>query len=137
MAERVLVTGGRDYTDRTNVFRVLTELHVSVGVECVIEGGASGADTLAREWARTHLPATGLITEPADWKKWGPSAGPRRNSLMLTYEPTLLVAFPGGRGTADMIAKARRAQVEVWCIDAPARSAVTPNSTSAKVGPGE
>lgn len=51
---------------------------------------------------------------PADWGSLGKAAGPIRNSLMLTEaNPSLVIAFPGGKGTADMISKARAAGVKV------------------------
>lgn len=40
--------------------------------------------------------------------------GPIRNSkMLLDGKPTLVVAFAGRRGTADMVQKARAAGVEV------------------------
>jgi predicted polyphosphate/ATP-dependent NAD kinase len=128
MGERVLVTGGRDYQDRATVYRVLDELHASRCIECLIEGGATGADTLAREWAKAHLAPENRIREDANWKKHGRAAGPIRNAEMLRHNPSLVIAFPGGKGTADMVAKARRAKVEVWTVAVPARSAVPQES---------
>jgi hypothetical protein len=52
---------------------------------------------------------------PADWRLHGRAAGPIRNTLMLVEgRPDLVVAFPGGQGTADMTKKALRAGVKVW-----------------------
>jgi hypothetical protein len=51
---------------------------------------------------------------PAQWDRYGEAAGPIRNAWMLEFgKPDLVVAFPGGRGTADMISKARKAGIEV------------------------
>ena len=50
---------------------------------------------------------------PADWEKWDTAAGPKRNQMMLDQKPDIILAFPGGRGTADMIARAEQAGVEV------------------------
>jgi predicted Rossmann-fold nucleotide-binding protein len=33
--------------------------------------------------------------------------------MLTDFKPDLVVAFPGGKGTADMIAKARRKKIEV------------------------
>ena len=120
MPERVIVCGGRDFQDRASVFSVLDQLHASSGIECLIEGGAEGADTFARDWAEAHLAPENRIREDANWTKYGKAAGPIRNSLMLTYAPTLVIAFPGHTGTADMVTKAKRKHVEVWSI-APVR----------------
>jgi hypothetical protein len=50
----------------------------------------------------------------ADWDGLGRKAGPIRNQRMLDEgKPDLVIAFPGGRGTADMVRRAREAGVEV------------------------
>lgn len=111
---RVLVCGGRDYDDSHRVYQVLDKLHAEAGIDIIIEGGAKGADRLAREWA-WHPYGCGMVeTFDADWEAHGTFAGPMRNKRMLEEGlPDLVIAFPGGRGTADMIRKARRAGVEV------------------------
>jgi hypothetical protein len=109
----ILVCGGRDYDDWRTVWRVLDGVANRFNVHVrIVHGGATGADQLAARWARE----TGqeAIAYPADWKAHGRAAGPIRNALMLEREkPDLVVAFPGGRGTADMVAKARAASVDV------------------------
>src|SRR5262249_48090233 len=49
--------------------------------------------------------------------QYGRSAGPRRNSEMLLKGPEMLLAFPGGKGTADMVDKAERYGLEILKID--------------------
>lgn len=47
-------------------------------------------------------------------QKYGKSAGPIRNQTMLDDgKPDLVLAFPGGRGTADMVAKAEKHGIPV------------------------
>lgn len=114
---RVLVCGGRDFNDRETVFHTLHELASEHGWLTIIEGGASGADKLAREWA--NLCWHGVITKPADWDRYGKGAGPIRNGQMLIGgKPDLVVAFPGGRGTADMVRQATNAGVKVMLVSA-------------------
>lgn len=121
MEMKVLVCGGRKYDDANTFFRVMDFLHettsgdgISPGFTLVIHGGAPGADSLADRWAR----ARGVPVEahPADWSL-GRSAGPARNRRMLARKPDLVIAFPGGRGTAHMVSIARKAGVEVWMAD--------------------
>jgi hypothetical protein len=108
---RLLVCGGRDYHDRDRLFGILSALNPAL----IIHGAARGADALADEWARSH--AVGIKSFPADWTLHGKSAGPRRNVLMLHEgHPTLVVAFPGGRGTEDMVRRALAAGVTVLRI---------------------
>jgi hypothetical protein len=109
---KVLVCGGRDYDDRDLVFIVLDRIHKETPIEFVIQGEASGADALAREWAIDRKVA--LIGCHADWAKHGRAAGPIRNQDMIDrWEPSMVLAFPGGRGTADMVRRARKAGVPV------------------------
>ncbi len=116
---RVLVTGGRAYADRDHVFATLDALHAERGIAALATGGAVGADRLADAWATVR----GIVHRryTPDWQQHGRAAGAIRNSEMLRgFAPDVVVAFAGGRGTADMVAKARRAGVEV--IEAGARS---------------
>jgi YspA, cpYpsA-related SLOG family len=109
---RVLVCGGRQFEDRDILSAALDHLSKDRGFSRVISGGALGADTLAEEWAETAgLPTT---VYHADWEKLGRKAGPIRNQQKLDESrPELLVAFPGGPGTADMVGRARAADIEV------------------------
>jgi hypothetical protein len=107
---RILVCGGRDYFEKEKVFDELNDIYDSVNhIECLIHGGAPGADSLAGEWARS-IPVQEHIFKP-DWGKHGMAAGPIRNSAMLAMNPDMVVAFPGGSGTADMVKKAIAARV--------------------------
>lgn len=109
---RVLVCGGRKYWNEEAVFSTLHGLAEKHGWLTVIQGGADGADLLAREWAQ--LCYHGLVTVRADWAAHGRAAGPIRNQQMLdSAKPDLVVAFPGGNGTADMVRRARAAGVPV------------------------
>ena len=105
---RVLVTGGRDYTDWPALVRVLNGL----GITELCHGAARGADKMAGSWARiAHIPVTAY---PADWDGNGKAAGPIRNRLMLDdFKPDLVVAFPGGKGTAHMVSIARKAGLPI------------------------
>lgn len=110
--KKVLVCGGRDYTDVTQLDMILTQLADNYNIECIIEGDAPGADRLAGSWARTH--AIPNFKYPADWDKYGKYAGPKRNKQMLQEaHPDLVVAFAGLKGTADMIKKAKTAGITV------------------------
>ena len=110
---RVLVCGGREYRDIERVYLVLDGIHAETAITCIIEGGATGADYLACRWsAARRLDQHARFN--ADWTLYGKSAGPRRNQKMIDEgKPDLVVAFPGGRGTADMIRRAKAAGITV------------------------
>jgi predicted Rossmann-fold nucleotide-binding protein len=112
---RLLVCGGRDYADARAVDAVLGTVLRHCGITVLIQGGADGADRLACDWARAH--GIEVLTFPANWQEHGRAAGPRRNRQMLKeVRPHGVVAFPGGRGTADMVRQARAAGLKVWQI---------------------
>jgi len=118
---RVLVCGGRDYADRQRVFEELYDTLPRIThddgnwlpVGTIIHGDCrSGADLWADEFAVVNW--TGLEVYPADWNAHGKAAGPIRNQRMIDEgKPDLVLAFPGGRGTADMVRRAREAGIEV------------------------
>jgi predicted Rossmann-fold nucleotide-binding protein len=109
---KMIVCGGRKYANFGAVFDALDEVLEAHSVGLVVHGDATGADRLAREWARRrNIPQKPY---PADWNRWGRAAGPIRNQKMLDREkPDLVVAFPGGAGTADMVNRARGAGLKV------------------------
>lgn len=114
---KVLVCGGREYWDAYRVFTVLDALHREVGITKIVNGDAPGADRLSSLWA--VLAGIAVDRYPALWEKDGRrAAGPIRNQRMLDQEqPDMVVAFPGGTGTADMVRKARRAGVTTREVD--------------------
>lgn len=95
---KVIVTGGRNYLDENKIFKTLDALNPTH----VIQGGATGADSLSLAWAqRTNKICT---TVYASWKEHGLSAGPRRNKYMIEEHPeAIILAFPGGKGTANCV----------------------------------
>lgn len=97
------VCGGREFADSFLVSRTL-DAHVRRGY-VVVHGGAPGADSLADSWARCW--GRGLIRVPALWESFGKCAGFRRNAIIAALPLRLLIAFPGGAGTADMVERAR------------------------------
>lgn len=111
----VLVCGGRDFTDVAGLRSALDRLRSEVPFARVIAGGARGADTFAAEWAVARGISADVFM--ADWEGMGSKAGPIRNQRMLDEgKPDLVVAFPGGRGTADMVRRAQEAGIEVILI---------------------
>lgn len=107
---RILVCGGRDFDNFFLVDQILDEYLEQR--PHIIQGGAKGADTNAKDYAEmNNLVCT---TYPALWNKYKNAAGPIRNQQMLDEgKPDLVVAFPGGKGTADMVKRARKAGVPV------------------------
>ncbi len=106
---RAIVCGGRDFADRQGLWDALESFQNSEGrVTALAHGAAPGADSMAAQWARDN--GVPVVAYPAKWKTEGRAAGPLRNQRMIDdFRPDVVLAFSGGRGTADMI---RRADVE-------------------------
>lgn len=105
---RVLVCGGRNYDN----YDIVSETLSKFTVDAVITGGCSGADALAERWARENNVAVLLF--PAQWDEHGRAAGPIRNQQMLDEgKPDLVLAFRGGKGTADMVRRAAKANIRI------------------------
>lgn len=109
---KVLVCGGRDFSDAAWLSVVLIEANKMRKINTIVHGAARGADSIAGAWAQLNS-----ITEeqyPADWKRDGKAAGPIRNIKMLAEsKPDLVIAFPGGKGTAHMVKIAREKSIPV------------------------
>lgn len=111
----VLVCGGCDYSDADRVFAVLDGIARQLGLDGstvrIVTGGAPGADALAERWARERrVPFRVYKLRKED----GRQAVARLNQRMLDENPVaMVVAFPGGRGTADMVRRADAARIEV------------------------
>lgn len=114
---RVLVTGSRHLTEdqAAHVQGVLQDVRFADLYKngrrpiVIVQGECpnGGVDLAAKQWAEQ---ADGATSEghPADWERHGKSAGPIRNSYMVSLGADLCLAFPatGSRGTWDCIRKA-------------------------------
>ena len=107
---KTIICGGRDYKFTAEDKMWLDDLAVSLPITEVVQGGASGADYEGKIWAIR----SGIRTAEfrANWKAHGKAAGPLRNAEMARYAEAC-IAFPGGRGTADMIRRAEARGLKV------------------------
>lgn len=105
---KLLVCGGRTFGD----YHALKAAIERIAPTSVAHGGAKGADALADRIARDlGIPVS---VHRADWHRYGRAAGMIRNGVMLAhYKPDVVLAAPGGPGTANMVARARQAGVAV------------------------
>lgn len=112
MKPRVAVTGGRNYRDADLVWASLDAVLKVAGPFELVHGGARGADSHADAWARDRLIQRDV--HKPDWANLGRAAGVLRNETMAASGIDLLVAFPGGRGTADMVRRCLDRGIPVW-----------------------
>lgn len=105
---KILICGDRKWSDKDKIKAELAQYDPADTI--VISGGAQGADTLA---AIVAFELGFRFKEfPAEWARYGKAAGPIRNQQMLDEHPEFVLAFHSNisesKGTADMIARARR-----------------------------
>jgi len=116
MSKVIAVTGGRHYKNRQLVYQTLDRLLPGHDTDAVIiHGGATGADSLAADWAHTRGVHTAVVD--ALWWKFDRSAGPIRNNIIAKLKPDILIAFPGGPGTGNMIRQAHEQGIMVERIE--------------------
>jgi hypothetical protein len=122
---RVLVTGGRTFQDTEWLWAGLDLLHdISGGITEIIEGGAPGADVRAGEWCQRRLGKQATVVE-AEWEKYSAGlkhgqknpAGAIRNNQMALMKPDVVLACPGGVGTAHMIKVAKQSGLRVVLLE--------------------
>ena len=100
---RVIVAGGRDFGDFELLYRKLdTYLANKLPEVTIVSGMARGADTLGVRYAQDR--GLDVAKFPAEWERYGKSAGYIRNQEMAK-EADALIAFWDGRsrGTKHMI----------------------------------
>lgn len=114
---RVLICGDRRWTDRERI-REYIQSRPNV-VTCVIEGEARGADRLARIVAMEL--GIEVQSVPADWRRYGRGAGPKRNQQMLDEgKPDEVCGFHDdiheSKGTRDMLRRAVAAGIKTLVV---------------------
>lgn len=120
---RVIICGGRNYDDADAIRRALDGLHRQSAITVLIHGSLPALGGPAEAWARDH--EVDVIRYPANWSKLGKLAETRRNSFMLAdSRADVVLAFPGGRHTADLVRTARESGMGVVVIAPSERDAV-------------
>ena len=104
---KVIIAGGRDFTDFGYVKGYMATLPPWLDVKEVVCGMAPGADECGHRWAQYNsIPVTKFY---ADWDKYGKRAGPLRNLQMAEYADGLIAFWDGkSPGTKDMIMQAQQ-----------------------------
>ena len=113
---RVIVAGSRGITSATLVYSHLDRILGDRPEITVISGTARGVDQLGEQWGmdRGH----DVERYPADWDRYGKSAGYRRNEVMAKNADALIAFWDrDSRGTKHMIDLAETYGLIVFVID--------------------
>ena len=112
---KVIIAGGRDFDDFNKLCQVCDEfLKDQKDIE-IVSGAYKGADLLGERYAaeRNHT----IKQFPADWRRYGKSAGLKRNNEMAAYADALIAFWDGeSKGTKHMIDLATQADLKVKVI---------------------
>ena len=103
---KVIIAGGREFKDFT-IIKKYCDIFLKDEIDIkIVSGGASGADYLGQLYAIGY--EYEIKTFPANWFKYGKSAGPRRNKEMAEYADMLIAFWDGeSKGTKNMIKTAK------------------------------
>ena len=119
---KILVCGDRLWMDRETIRCRLTDL-ARENIDgyrtwTIIHGAARGADSIAGEEGKKL--GFKVVEFPANWERYGKSAGPLRNLRMLMENPDLVIAFHDdlskSRGTAHTVRESRKRGIRVEVI---------------------
>lgn len=97
---KVIIAGTRSVNDYSLVVQAIERSGYTITE--VVSGCAAGIDRLGEQWARANnVPIKEM---PADWNRYGNSAGPQRNRAMAEYADAAIVVWDGkSRGSRNMI----------------------------------
>jgi len=111
---KIVVAGGRTYTNTGMVFICLEKI-VQKG-DVIISGHAKGVDMMGELYAQKNNLACEIY--PAEWDKYGRSAGPRRNEQMAQVADKVVVFWDfKSRGTKNMVDMAKKYKKELFIFD--------------------
>ena len=116
---KVVIAGSRGFSNYTllrdscnNFLREKKKTHNII----VVSGHAKGADTLGEKYANDN--SFELEIYPADWKKFGKSAGFRRNEQMANVADAVIAFWDGkSNGTKHMIETAEKNNLDLRVIN--------------------
>jgi len=126
----IVVTGSRTWRDKGLLVKTLDDLHVRYTVEGIIHGGATGADTMAGQWAQQRGLPEIIIPYASAYGKGG---GAVRNSWLLQFgAPDLVLAFPTAEsvGTWNCVTQAKQRGLNIRIIHEPAAPTTATEGTA-------
>ena len=119
---RMIVAGGRTFSDyealANSIEAYLRDSNITYDKLEIVSGGCTGVDLLGERFANER--GITVTRFPAEWKKYGRSAGIIRNQEMINYAADgtsrgILLAFWDGksRGTGYTVKQSKKVGIEV------------------------
>lgn len=117
--KKVIVSGSRNFNDTVFIYKKLDELlqqYKEFNEVEIVEGGCRGVDLIAKQYAIDNN--LSYKEFPADWNRYGKSAGMISNSDMAQYADALIAFYDGkSRGTGGMIRIAKGKGLPVHIVN--------------------
>ena len=112
MSIRLAIVGSRSFHNYTRLCQVVDRISKKSKIDCIVSGGAFGADSLAKRYAQKK--GITYVEFLPEWRKDGKydaSAGKRRNTDIINAADYVIAFWDGAStGTKDSINKARTAK---------------------------
>lgn len=100
---KTIIAGSREFND----YKLLCQICKEEVITEIISGTARGADQLGEKYAEENRIPKKLF--PAEWSKYGKSAGYKRNAEMVKHADALIAFWNGeSKGTKHMIDLAKQ-----------------------------
>lgn len=106
---KVIIAGSRTIFDPSVVSKAVENSQFNGKITEVVCGCAIGIDRLGQQWAiSNNIPVKEM---PADWNKYGRSAGPLRNAQMANYADAAIIIWDGNSpGSRNMIKEIKKVE---------------------------
>ncbi len=112
---KVIIAGGRDFDDYNKLCQVCDEFLKDHNKVEIVSGAYKGADLLGERYAAENNYS--IKQFPANWRRYGKSAGLKRNTEMAAYADTLIAFWDGkSKGTKHMIELAKQKGLKIKII---------------------
>ena len=113
---KLIIAGGRNFTNYDLLCEEVGKLTSEISEVEIVSGGARGADLLGEHYAIDK--GIKIKRFPADWDRYGKSAGFKRNAEMAQYADHCICFWDGqSKGTGHMINLAKKAGLKVKVVN--------------------
>ena len=109
---KVIIAGGRNFNDYKKLCQFCDKVLSNQTEIEIVSGTANGADKLGEKYANDKKYP--IKQFPANWNKYGKSAGYKRNMQMAKYADALIAFWDGtSKGTMHMINLAKQFNLKI------------------------